>query len=148
MNEVVNKISLAGDQFMPEMYLRQPGFTHSTCGPFTKNKEKLQKFKELLNLKQTIDKACFQHDIACGDFKDLPEKQLLIKYYIIKHLILLKIRNMMDMKEVLLQWFINLWIRSLQVVLLHKFSQRPQLSAMLDTQDKFVIENKIMGICN
>ena len=113
MNEVVNKISLAGDQFMPEMYLRQPGFTHSTCGPFTKNKEKLQKFKELLNLKQTIDKACFQHDTACGDFKDLPEKRLLIKYYIIKHLILLKIQNMMDIKEVLLQWFINLWIRSL-----------------------------------
>ena len=113
MNEVVNKISLAGDQFMPEMYLRQPGFTHSTCGPFTKNKEKLQKFKELLNLKQTIDKACFQHDIACEDFKDLPEKRLLIKYYIIKHLILLKIQNMMDIKEVLLQWFINLWIRSL-----------------------------------
>ena len=147
MNEVVNKISLAGDQFMPEMYLRQPGFTHSTCGPFTKNKEKLQKFKELLNLKQTIDKACFQPDITCGVFKDLPEKRLLIKYYI-KHLILLKIRNLMDIKEVLLQWFINLWIRSLQVVLLHKFSQRPQLSAMLDTQDKFAIENKIMGICN
>ena len=147
MNEVVNKISLAGDQFMPEMYLRQPGFTHSTCGPFTKNKEKLQKFKELLNLKQTIDKACFQHDITCGVFKDLPEKRLLIKYYI-KHLILLKIRNLMDIKEVLLHWFINLWLRSFQVVLLHKFSQRPQLSAMLDTQDKFAIENKIMGICN
>ena len=147
MNEVVNKISLAGDQFMPEMYLQQPGFTHSTCGSFTKNKEKLQKFKELLNLKQTIDKACFQHDIACGVFKDLPEKRLLIKYYI-KHLILLKIRNLMDIKEVLLHWFINLWLRSFQVVLLHKFSQRPQLSAMLDTQDKFAIENKIMGICN
>ena len=38
MNEVVNKFLLAGDKFMPEMYLRQPGFTYSTCGPYTKNK--------------------------------------------------------------------------------------------------------------
>ena len=38
MNEIVNKVLLVGDKFMPEMYLRQPGFTHSACGPFTKNK--------------------------------------------------------------------------------------------------------------
>ena len=37
MNEVVNKFLLAGDKFMPEMYLRQPGFIYSTCGPYTKN---------------------------------------------------------------------------------------------------------------
>ena len=46
MNEIVNKFLLAGDKFMPEMYLRQPGFTYSTCGLFTKNKERIQKFKE------------------------------------------------------------------------------------------------------
>ena len=46
MNEIVNKFSLAGDKFMPEMYLRQPGFTYSACGTFTKNKERFQKFKE------------------------------------------------------------------------------------------------------
>ena len=40
MNKIINKILLAGDKFMPEMYLRQPGFTYITCGPFTKNKEK------------------------------------------------------------------------------------------------------------
>ena len=46
MNETVNKFLLAGDKFMPEMHLKQPGFTYSACGPFTKNKERIQKFKE------------------------------------------------------------------------------------------------------
>ena len=46
MNEIVNQFLLAGDKFMPEMYLRQPRFTYSACGPFIKNKERKQKFKE------------------------------------------------------------------------------------------------------
>ena len=46
MNEIVNKFLLPGDTFMPEMHLKQPGFTYSACGPFTKNKERTQKFKE------------------------------------------------------------------------------------------------------
>ena len=46
MNEIVNKFLLVGDKFMPEMNLRQPGFTYSARGPFTKNKERIQKFKE------------------------------------------------------------------------------------------------------
>ena len=46
MNEIVNKFLLAGDKFMTEMHLRQPGFTYSACGPFTKNKVRIQKFKE------------------------------------------------------------------------------------------------------
>ena len=41
MNEVVNLVLLSGDTFMPEMHLRQPGFTYSTYGPFTKNKERI-----------------------------------------------------------------------------------------------------------
>ena len=49
MNEIINKFLLAGDNFMPEMHLRQPGFTYSVCGPFTKNKERIQKFKETGN---------------------------------------------------------------------------------------------------
>ena len=44
MNQIVNKISLAGYKFMPEMHLRQPGFTYSVCGPFTTNKQRIQKF--------------------------------------------------------------------------------------------------------
>ena len=46
MNEIVNKFLLAGDTFMPGMLLRQPQFVYSACGPFTKNKERIQKFKE------------------------------------------------------------------------------------------------------
>ena len=49
LNKEVNKFLLAGDKFMPEMHLKQPGFTYSTCKPFTKNKEKIQKFKETEN---------------------------------------------------------------------------------------------------
>ena len=45
MNEVFNKFLLAKDKFMPEMHLRQPGFTYSACGTFTKNKERTQKLK-------------------------------------------------------------------------------------------------------
>ena len=47
MNEIVNRFLLAGDKFMPEMYLKQPGFTYSACGPFTKNKERIEKFMQL-----------------------------------------------------------------------------------------------------
>ena len=46
MNEIVNKFLLTGDKFMPEMHLRQLWFTYSACGPFTKNKERIKKFKE------------------------------------------------------------------------------------------------------
>ena len=78
MNEIVNKILLAGDKFMPEMYLKQPGFTYSACGPLTKNKERIQKFKETGDTnyiyKNELDKACFQHNMAYGDFKDLARK--------------------------------------------------------------------------
>ena len=78
MNEIVNKFLMAGDKFMPEMHLRQPGFTYSTCEPFTKNKERIQKFKETWDTyyiyKNELDKACFQHDIAYGDFKDLKKR--------------------------------------------------------------------------
>ena len=60
---------------MPEMHLKQPRFTYSGCGPFTKNKERIQKFKETGDTsyicKNELDKACFQHDMAYGDFKDL-----------------------------------------------------------------------------
>ena len=46
MNVLVNMLLVSGDKFMPKMHLRQPGFTYSACRPFTKNKEKIQKFKE------------------------------------------------------------------------------------------------------
>ena len=51
MNEIVNKFLLAGDKFMPEMHLKQPGFTYTACGPFTKNKERIQIFQETVYTK-------------------------------------------------------------------------------------------------
>ena len=75
MNEIVSTFLLAGDKFMREMDLKQPGFTHSACGPFTKNKEQIQKFKETGDTsyiyKKELDKACFQRDMGYGDFKYL-----------------------------------------------------------------------------
>ena len=63
MNEMVSKFLLAGDKFMPEMHLRQLQFVYSVCGPFTKNTERIQKFKETGNTsyiyKNELDKACF-----------------------------------------------------------------------------------------
>ena len=46
MNEIVNKFLVAGDKFMPEMHLKQPGFTYSAYGPFTKNKERIKNLKK------------------------------------------------------------------------------------------------------
>ena len=78
MNDIINKLLLARYKFMPEMHLRQPQFTYSACGPFTKNKERIQKFKETGDsryiYRSELDKACFQHDIAYGDFKDLTKR--------------------------------------------------------------------------
>ena len=74
-NEIVNKFLLADDKYMPEMHLKQPGFTYSVCGPFTKIKKRIQKFKETGDTsyiyKNELDKACFHYDMAYGDFKDL-----------------------------------------------------------------------------
>ena len=78
MNEIVNMFLLAGDKFMPEMHIKQLKFTYSACGPFAKNKEWIQKFKEAWDTsyiyKSELDKACLQHDMAYGDFKDLARR--------------------------------------------------------------------------
>ena len=123
MNEIVNKFFLAGDKFMPEMHLKQTGFTYSACGPFTKNKERIQKFKETgytsYIYKNELERACFQHDMAYGDFKDLKRRTLSDKVLRDKaFLMLLKILNMMGIKENSLLWFINFLTKSLKVVVL------------------------------
>ena len=78
MNDIINKFLLVGEKFMPEMHLRQPVFTYSACGPFTKTKERIQKFKQTGDsryiYRNELDKACFQHDMACGDFKELKSR--------------------------------------------------------------------------
>ena len=64
---------------MPEMHLKQLGFTYIACGPLTKNKERIQKLMEAGNTnyiyKNDLDKACFQHDIAYGKYKDLIKRR-------------------------------------------------------------------------
>ena len=75
MNNVINKFLLAGDKFMPEMHLRLPQFVYSACGPFTRHKERIKKFKQKGDTgyiyRNELDKACFQHDSAYADYKDL-----------------------------------------------------------------------------
>ena len=78
MNEIVNKFLLVGDKFMPEMHLKQPAFTYSACGPFTKSKERIEKFMKTGNkdfiYKNELDKPCFQHDMAYGKSKHLVKR--------------------------------------------------------------------------
>ena len=68
MNEIVHRFFLAGNEFIPEMHLRQSGFICSACGPFTKNKERILKFKETRDSRyiyqNKVDKACFHCDKA------------------------------------------------------------------------------------
>ena len=83
MNNIINKFLLAGDKFTPEMHLRQPQFTYSACGPFTKHKQRIQKFKETGDTnyiyKNQLDKACFAHDAAYSDSKDLTKRTVADK---------------------------------------------------------------------
>ena len=78
MNEIIIKFLLARDIFMPEMHLKQPGFTYSAPGPFTKNKERIGKFMQTGNTdfiyKNELYKACFRHDMAYGKSKDLVKR--------------------------------------------------------------------------
>ena len=73
MKAIVNKLLLGVDKLMPEMNLRQPEFTYSSCGPFTKTKERIKKNKKTGDWRYIYqnesDKACFQGDMAYGDFK-------------------------------------------------------------------------------
>ena len=57
MNETVNRFLLAGVKFMPEMHLRQPGFTYGACRPFTKQKEITWKFKKKQEIFDTFIKT-------------------------------------------------------------------------------------------
>ena len=103
MNEIVNKFLLTGDKFMPEMHLKQPGFTYSACGPFTRNKQRIQKLMQTgytdYIYKDELDKACFQHDMPYGNFKDLKRRTQSDKVLKDKALQLQAIQNMMDIKE-------------------------------------------------
>ena len=83
MNTVINKFLLTGDKFMPEIHLRQPQFTYSACGPFTKHEQRIQKFKETGDTNyiymNELDKASFTHDAAYSDSKDLTKRPVADK---------------------------------------------------------------------
>ena len=104
---------------MPEMHLRQPEFTYSAYGPFAKNKERIQKLKETGDSQYTyqneLDKACFQHDMAYGDFKDLTRRTTSDK---ILHD---KAFNIAKNPKFLLQWFLIFLIKRLLLVVLKIF---------------------------
>ena len=86
MNKIVNKYLLTGDRFMPELHLKQPRFTYSACGPFTKHCDRIKKFKETADLKHLyrneLEKACFAHGSAYSDSRDLDQRT--ISYMILK----------------------------------------------------------------
>ena len=75
---IVNKFLLVGDKFMPEMHLKQSGFTYSASGSFTKNKERVEKFMQTGNTnfiyKNELGKACFQHNMDYAKSKALAKK--------------------------------------------------------------------------
>ena len=84
MNKIINKFLLTGDKFMPELHLKQPGFTYSACVPFTKHHERIQKFREAGNLnhlyRSELDKTCSAHDAAYSDSKDLAKRTISDKF--------------------------------------------------------------------
>ena len=137
MNEIVNKFLLAGDKFMPEMHLKQSislgksGFTNSACGPFTKKEEIIKKFKDTGDTKyiykNELDKACLQHDMPYGDFKDLARRTASDKILGDNAFNTAKNPKCDGYAcKVLFLWFINFLIKGQQVVglniKLHKIS--------------------------
>ena len=84
MNEIANKFLSARDKFVFRMNLRQHGFNSSAWGPFPKNKERMNMFKNTTHssyiYQNDLDKACFQHDKAYEDFKDL--KRIIIRTWL------------------------------------------------------------------
>ena len=115
MNEIVNKVLLTVDKFMPQIHLKQPGITYSACGPFTKKqREEFKKLKkqEIQALFTKMNLAFFQHDMAYGDFKDLTRRAASDKVLRNKAFNVAKILNIMDIKEDLLLWFTNVLIKS------------------------------------
>ena len=85
MNEIIHTFLAARGKFMSEMHLRHPGFVYSACRPFTKSKERLQKFTETGDsqyiYQNKLDKSSFPHDIAIKDSKDLPRRAVSDKVF-------------------------------------------------------------------
>ena len=80
MNKIIKKFIMIGDKLIPKLHLKQPGFTYSACGPFTKhsNSQRIQKLRETSNLEYLyrLGKACFAHDAAYSDSKDIANRTI------------------------------------------------------------------------
>ena len=152
MNEIVNKVLLAEDKYMPEMHLKQPRFTYSACGSFTENKERIQKFKETGDsryiYKNELEKSCFQHDMTYEDLakRAASDKVLRDKAFNIAKDI------MMDIKEVLLLWFISSLIEKplvvVSIIKLNKINnlQMNFINQLLENfkKEEFILHLKII----
>ena len=80
MNKINNKFLLTEDKFMPELHLKQPGFTDGACESFTKYRERIKRFRETGNLKllkrNQLDRACFAHNAAYSNSKDIAKRTI------------------------------------------------------------------------
>ena len=105
---------------MPEMHLKLPGFTYTACGLFTENKEGIQQFMKTVNTnyihKNDRGKACFQHDMTYGKYKDLAKRTKSDRVLRDKSFESKLIENIMHMKVDCLQWFANFFIKDLNAV--------------------------------
>ena len=101
---------------MPEIHLKQPGFTYSACGPFTNNKERVKKNKETWDSRyiyqNELDKVCFQHSISSEDFKNLNRRRAAEEVLCDKAFNIAK-NPTYDRNVKLLQWFINFYIKKI-----------------------------------
>ena len=115
MNKTINKFLLTETKFMSKLHLKQPGFTYSVCGPFTKHCERIKKIREIDNLKHLyrneLDKACFAHDQQILIVKIYQRGLFQIGFSKIEPIKLLEIVNMMCIKERQQIWYITFLIR-------------------------------------
>ena len=109
---------------MLEMHLRQSWSKYSAFGPFTKNKKTIQKFEKTVDSRYIYqnepDKACFQYNMAYGDFKE----QLLIKFWTIKHLILIKIKKYDGYQKILASMVYKFFDKKLLAVVFKNISNK------------------------
>ena len=120
------------------LYLKYIYITYSVCVPFKKNKERIENFKETGDSRyicqNKLDKAYFQHNMAYGD--------LTRKYCVIRHLILLKIQNMMDINVNLIHWFTNFFYKKSTSLAQSETLAMPDKSAFGGATKNEIIPNK------
>ena len=86
MNEIVSKFLLVGDKFIPEMHIEQPGFTYAVCGPFTKNKERIEiyadrKFMPTIFTKMSLIKLVFTMANDLWQIKRFSKKSSIVQTF-------------------------------------------------------------------